>query len=68
MAKQVGRRANLFPQVEGNVAVFDHVLDLPLHGDEQQHAEVEQQDRPENWNVKHREKRGEKPKRKAFCR
>lgn len=49
--------ANLFAEVPWDVLVLDHVLDLALHGDEEQHHPVEQQDGPEDGDVKDREKR-----------
>lgn len=61
------RALYLFAEVEGDVAVLDHVLDLPLHGDEEQDAEVEQQDGPEDRHIKHREERREEAKHKRLC-
>ena len=52
------RNSHLLPQIKWYVFVLDHVLHLPLHGDEEKHEEVEQEDRPEYWDVKNREKRG----------
>ena len=42
----------LLSQRERNVAVLDHVLDLALHGHEEQHEPVHQQDGPEHWHIK----------------
>ena len=35
--------------------MLHHVLDLALHGDEEEHEEVQQQNGPENRDVKHGE-------------
>jgi hypothetical protein len=32
--------------------MLDHVLDLSLHGDDEEDNEVQQQDGPEDWNIK----------------
>lgn len=47
--------ARLLPPGEGQVPVLDHVADLPLHGDEEQHEPVEEEDRPEDGDVEHLE-------------
>lgn len=38
-----------------HVLVLDHMRDLPLHGDVEQHQEVQHQDRPEDGDVAHTE-------------
>lgn len=40
-----------FSKREGDVAMLYHVGDLPLHGDEEEHNEVEEQDGPKDGNV-----------------
>lgn len=45
-------RAHLLPPREGHVAVLEHVHDLLLHGDEEEHKPVQHQDRPEDGDVK----------------
>ena len=47
--------AHLLANGEGNVAVLDHVLDLALHGDKEEHQPVHEQDGPEHRHIKHRE-------------
>ena len=39
--------------------MLDHVLDLLLHGDHEEHDEVQQQHRPEHGDVEEREEGGE---------
>jgi len=41
--------------------VLDHVLDLSLHGEEEENEEVDQEDGPEDRHVKHREEGHRKP-------
>lgn len=45
-------RIFLLPESERDVAVLDHVQDLPLHSDEEESDPVEQQDGPEDRDVK----------------
>lgn len=42
----------LLANVEGDVTVLDHVSDLALHRDGEEDAKVDQQNGPEDWNVK----------------
>jgi len=61
-------RTYLLPQIERDVFVLDHVLDLALHRNEEQHKEVQQQDGPEDWHVKHREEGGDHAEEERFGR
>lgn len=59
----------LLADVEGNVAVLDHVADLALHGDRKEDAKVDQEDGPEDWDVKHSEQGAEERNHyRACCR
>ena len=59
----------LLADVEGNVAVLDHVADLTLHGDRKEDAKVDQEDGPEDWDVKHSEQGAEERNHyRACCR
>jgi len=52
-----GRRTHLFPPRQRDVLVLDHVLDLALHGDEEQDEEVHEEDGPEDGDVEDGEER-----------
>jgi len=37
------------------IPVLDHVLNLSAHSEEEENQEINQQDRPKDWNIEHRE-------------
>jgi hypothetical protein len=41
----------LLAKGEGHVAVLDHVLNLVAHGQEEEHAPIHEQNRPEDWHI-----------------
>lgn len=59
----------LLADVEGDVAVLDHVANLALHGDREKDAKVDQEDGPEDWDIKHSEQGAEERNHyRARCR
>lgn len=57
-APSLRENARLLPPGERQVAVLDHVPDLPLHRHEEEHEPVEEEDRPEDGDVKHLRRNG----------
>lgn len=56
----------LFAQVEWDVLVLDHMLDLSLHRQDEQHDEVNQQDWPEHRDIEEREERHGETDQQSF--
>lgn len=52
--RQLFRAVFCLSQIKRQVSVFDHVLDLSSHGHHEKNDEVDNEDRPKDWNVKHR--------------
>lgn len=42
-----------FTKAEWHISVLDHMLDLALHGDNEENNEIQQEDGPEHWHVKY---------------
>lgn len=46
------RAVLLLSKVEGNIAVLDHVPNLPFHHENEESDEVHDEDWPEDWDIR----------------
>ena len=60
--------AYLLPSAEGYILILDHVLDLALHRDEEQHEPVQQHDRPEYRHIEYRKECEDEAQQECFER
>ncbi len=64
----MNRRVSLLSQIEGNILVSNHVLDLATHGEEDEHQPVHEENGPIHGDIECFEETAEEGDAKGSCR